>query len=108
MIYKFGEIVLIAFHFTDGRGVKKRPAIVLLDSEDNDVLLARVTSQPVNTIFDLTIKDWQKAGLLKPSFIRLHKLATIETILIDRKLGILSDDDLEQVKKKLLEIYTKL
>jgi mRNA interferase MazF len=105
MIYQLGDIVLIAFPFSDGRRVKKRPAIVLLDSKDNDLLLARVTSQPVNTTFDLFIKKWREAGLLKPSYIRLHKLATIETVLVDRKLGTLSDDDLTQIKQKLSEIY---
>jgi mRNA interferase MazF len=107
-MYKFGDIVLIAFPFTDGYGVKKRPALVILDTGDHDVLLARITSQHVNTDFDVQVAAWEDAGLLTRSYIRLHKLATIETVLIDRRLGKLSLADLAEVKKKLTDIYENL
>ena len=38
--FKTGTVVLIHFPFTDGSSAKKRPALVLLDSGDNDLLLA--------------------------------------------------------------------
>jgi hypothetical protein len=44
-IYKFGDIVLIGFPHTDLQGISKRPAIVLYDSGDQDVLLARIITQ---------------------------------------------------------------
>lgn len=105
-MYKFGDIVLIAFPFTDGYGVKKRPALVILDTGDHDVLLARITSQYVSTDFDIQIAEWEEAGLLTRSYVRLHKLATIETVLIDRRLGKLSPTDLAEIKQKLSDIYT--
>lgn len=43
--YNFGDIVLIGFPHTDLQGVSKRPTIVLYDSGDQDVLVARVTTQ---------------------------------------------------------------
>jgi len=43
--YDFGDIVLIQFPHTDMRGVSKRPALILYDSGDQDVLVARITSQ---------------------------------------------------------------
>jgi mRNA interferase MazF len=42
--YNFGDIVLIGFPHTDLQGVSKRPAIVLFDSGDQDVLVARCKS----------------------------------------------------------------
>jgi mRNA interferase MazF len=36
--YNLGDIVLIGFPHTDLQGVSKRPAIVLYDSGDQDVL----------------------------------------------------------------------
>ena len=40
--YKFGDIVLIGFPHTDLQGISKRPAVVLYDSGDQDVLVARL------------------------------------------------------------------
>ncbi len=107
-MYRFGDIVLIAFPYSNNEGNKKRPALVLLDAGDNDVLLARITSQYVNTDFDVVISEWQQAGLLIPSYVRLHKLATLETMLIDRRLGHLSSNDLEKIEAKLSEIFSDL
>jgi hypothetical protein len=39
------------------------------------------------------ITEWQSAGLLAPSVIRLHKLATIEKAPIRRPLGQLQSAD---------------
>jgi mRNA interferase MazF len=71
--YKSGDIVLIEFPHTDLQGISKRPAIVLYDSGDQDILLARVTTQEYTTETDYKILDWQKSGLLAESYIRLSK-----------------------------------
>jgi mRNA interferase MazF len=104
-MYSIGDILLIAFPFTSGGTSKKRPALVLLDTGDADVLVARITSQISNSEYDIIIDEWQNAGLLVPSYIRLHKLATLEKVLIDKKLGELSALDLEKVREKLTEIF---
>ena len=39
--YQPGEVVLVAFPFTGGPHVKRRPALVILDSGDADVVVAR-------------------------------------------------------------------
>jgi mRNA interferase MazF len=57
-IYKFGDIVLIGFPHTDLQGISKRPAIVLYDSGDQDVLLARITTQEYTTEADYKIHEW--------------------------------------------------
>ena len=93
MNYKFGEIVLIAFPFTSGVGSKKRPALVLCDADDPDILVARITSQPVFEKDGLVLTDWSFAGLLIPSTVRLHKVATLEKSLVSCTLGTLSVRD---------------
>lgn len=45
--YRFGEVVLLAFPFASRREVKRRPALVLLDTGNADILVARITSQDV-------------------------------------------------------------
>jgi hypothetical protein len=64
--YQPGDIVLVAFPFTGGASSKDRPALVLLDGGDADILAARVTTQPYQTPFDVRLSDWQQAGLLAP------------------------------------------
>ena len=103
--YSFGDIVLIGFPHTDLQGISKRPAIVLYDSGDQDVLLARVTTQEYLTETDYRIPNWQKGGLLAESYIRLGKQATIEKRFIIRKLGSLEAKDVEVLKSILRRMF---
>lgn len=105
-MYQVGDIVLIVFPFTDGVNAKKRPALVVLDTNDGDVLVARVTSKLAYSAFDVIIKDWKNAGLLLPSCIRLHKIASLEAKLIEKKIGALSITDLQEVKEKLSTLFS--
>lgn len=41
--YKFGDVVLVVFSQTDG-SKKQRPALVVLDTGDDDIVLAPVTT----------------------------------------------------------------
>ncbi len=103
--YNFGDIVLIGFPHTDLQGISKRPSIVLHDSGDQDVLLARNTTQEYTTETDYKIPDWQKSGLLAESYIRLGKQATIEKRLIIRRLGTLEAKDIEVLKSILKRMF---
>jgi mRNA interferase MazF len=49
---------------------------------------------------EFIIQDWQGAGLLKPSAVKAA-ITTVEARLVRRRLGHLSDYDLEQLKKML-------
>ena len=85
--YLPGDLVLVDFPFTTSGPGKPRPALVVLDAGDADVVLARVTTQPKNTPFDVTISGWKQSGLLAPSTVRLHKLATLAKSRVGRHLG---------------------
>lgn len=106
--YKPGEILLLKFPFSDASDVKRRPALVLIDVGDNDVVVARVTTHHTRSSFDVEIKNWQEAGLKAASVIRLDKLATLEKNLIDRKLGRLSIEDWARVRSKLRELWDSI
>ena len=45
MTYRFGDVVLLDYPFTDGVGSKRRPGLVLIPENDGDILFARITSQ---------------------------------------------------------------
>lgn len=96
--YHPGELVLVEFPHTDAAVGKTRPAIVVLDTGDADVVLARVTTQSQSSAFDVVIQDWQHANLLAPSIVRCHKLATIAKGRIQKRLGSVSALDRENLR----------
>jgi len=104
--YKFGEIVLIGFPHTDLQGISKRPAVVLYDSGDQDVLVARITTQQYATEADYRIADWKKCGLLADSYIRLGKQATIEKQYVIKQLGTLAVPEIKNLKSILRQILS--
>jgi mRNA interferase MazF len=106
MTYRPGDVVLLVFPFTDGVRQKQRPALVLLDADDSDIVVARITSQPYTTVFDVALLDHAEAGLLLPSVVRLHKLATLEKTMILRCLGHLAASDWARVKSVLNELWS--
>ncbi|WP_442921954.1 type II toxin-antitoxin system PemK/MazF family toxin [Microcoleus sp. S1D4] len=69
---------------------KRRPGLILLDTGDEDTIVAKITSQIPRTTFDVEIQEWQQAGLKRPSVVRLHKLNTLQKSLVERRLGILA------------------
>ena len=95
--YAAGDIVLLEFPFTDTAGSKRRPALILLDTGDDDIVVARVTGQLSAAPQDVTLDEWQQAGLLLPSVVRLHKVATLQRRLVDKKLGRLMPADWSRV-----------
>ncbi|MEI7899353.1 MAG: type II toxin-antitoxin system PemK/MazF family toxin [bacterium] len=95
--YAAGDIVLLEFPFTDAAGSKRRPALILLDTGDDDIVVARVTGQLSATSQDVTLDEWQQAGLLLPSVVRLHKVATLQRKLVDKKLGRLAPGDWSRI-----------
>ncbi len=105
--YRFGDLVLVPFPFTDQTGIKKRPAIVVsseaYQGHRPDVVLMAVTSQilrPAGGVGEVLITEWQKAGLPKASLIK-PVLTTIEKRLILRTLGALQEADRTALRQAL-------
>lgn len=99
--YKFGDIILVGFPHTDLVNTSRRPAIVIYDSNDQDVLVARVTAQEYVTETDYKIVQWKAGGLLAESYVRLAKQATIQKRHILKTLGTLNFAEIENIKKVL-------
>jgi len=56
---KFGDIIILRFPFTDSESIKKRPALVINDYGDGDIVVCRITSQMYYTQFDYYLETWQ-------------------------------------------------
>jgi mRNA interferase MazF len=100
-----GDVVLLAFPFSDGGQTKERPALVLLDTGDSDFVAARVTTQLYETPHDVLLTDWKRAGLLAPSVVRLHKVATLAKSRVNRRLGRLEAGDRQKVAALLPRLF---
>lgn len=90
--YRFGDVVLVVFPFTNLAGSKQRPAVVVSSQNYNsarpDIVIMAITSQlrPKPDFGETLIDEWQGARLLKPSAVK-PIFATIEQNLILRTLG---------------------
>ena len=80
--------------------------MILLDTGDEDIVVSRITSQSPKSDFDVVIEDWEKAGLLLPSIVRVNKIATLEKSIVERKLGSLSNNDWQNVQNKLNQLWS--
>jgi mRNA interferase MazF len=102
----FGEVVLVAFPFTNQLGRKQRPAVVVSSAAYQqarpDVILIGITSQVPSApgVGEVVLSDWQGAGLLKPSAIK-PVLFTVERRWVVKTLGQLKDPDQQALRAAL-------
>jgi len=101
----FGDVVLIKFPFSSGLESKKRPAFIIRDTHDGDVILCRITSKIYNSKYDYFIERWVGLGLKLPSVIRLHKIATVEYSMIEKVMGTFSDIEKNEIEKILSNVF---
>lgn len=106
--YRSGEVVLLSFPFAGATGAKRRPALVLLDTGDEDIVVARLTSQVAHGPFDVELVEWRRAGLLLPSVARVHKVATLEKHLVERRLGSLTANDWARVRAATQQLWASI
>ena len=100
----FGDIVLLRFPYADGQTFKKRPALIINDYDDGDVIVCRITSQLYTSNQDIYIENWKKSGLKLPSVIRIHKIATLEKGMVEIIMGKIE----ESLKAKVQTLFANL
>ena len=100
---------MVVFPFTDQIGAKKRPAVVIHSrgyaKEHRNLILMAVTTQPkpLGIFGETPITQWQRAGLKAPSVVK-PVIGTFDEHLIQRKLGRLTDKDIQGLRSALTEI----
>lgn len=87
-----GDIVLVLFPFSDLKGQKLRPALVLAQAEFDNVILCQITSKSYSskTAIKLTAAEFAEGGLPITSYIRPDKLFTAEISIIQKVAGKLN------------------
>ncbi len=100
-----GDIVLIPFPFTDLTGSKLRPALILAETS-LDVTVSFITTQlQWQEPTDVLLQPNSNNGIKKTSIIRLSKIATIDTSLVLGKIGVLNNQQFNEVNLKLKIVF---
>jgi len=108
-----GKVVLVPFPFDDLTGTKVRPAVCLTESigVHRHVILAFISSQtpqnlgPTDMVLHPNQSDFRKTGLRVASVLRLHRMVTLTTNLIQRELGELSLALQQEMDQKLTVLF---
>ncbi len=105
MNYKQGDIVLVNVIFSEGFGIKKRPALIISDkyyhNNRQEIIIAAITGNTERILpGDTKIKEWQQAGLKFPSLVT-GIIQTLKINTIERKSGELSSPDFLKYKNNL-------
>ena len=94
--YLLGDVVTLLDPVAGGR--LARPALILADTGDDDIVVARITTHQARDSFNVPVNDLSQASLDRPSVVRPHKLATLNRSRVNRKIGTLSASDLGRVR----------
>lgn len=103
-----GDIWLTYLHFIDKPETGKVRPVLVVDVREEDLLVValKVTSKTKDDgRRDMAIENWQSAGLVKPSYIRLDQAfeLRISDLLRDEPLGAIDESLLEQVLTRVRE-----
>ena len=109
---KPGDIVLVRFPFAELAAAKKRPALVLAgtsrSARNRLAILAMITSQVESLRLegDVVVSQWQAAGLLHPSLLRLAKVATVDADLVEKTIGRLAPLDRDAARAAFRRVFS--
>ena len=98
-----GQVVLATFPFSDLSSNKLRPCLVIGIADLNDILLCQITSKNYGSRKSVKLlkSDFSRGSIVINSFIRPDKIATLDRAKIKRKLGVITEVKLNEVKERL-------
>lgn len=103
-----GDVVVIPFPFSDLSRNKNRPAFVIKDLPDNDILLCQITSKPNRDSFSIpSLKsDFKNGKLSIESNIRVNKIFTADKKIILHKAGTVKEKYCDKIIDKIVKLIT--
>ncbi len=102
-----GSVVLVAFPFSNLKGQKVRPALVLAKVEFGNFILCQITSKPYTSKISICLKpaDFATGGLPVVSYVRPDKLFTADTTIIKKTVGQLTATTKNLVLKNIRALF---
>ena len=102
-MHKFGEVILAQLQFNDTYEVKIRPALVLIEEQDN-IDVAGITSN----LKMRGILLRKSEGAIKDSVIKLNYIFTVSREMVSKVLFHLNLDKKKKVFNELIRRLEKL
>lgn len=101
-----GDVVVMPFPFSDLTQAKKRPALVLVELQGDDVILCQITSQPVKDEYAVPLEDsnFGVGGLRRKSNIRPNRIFTADQRILLYQVGRLRPSKVEEVVETIVNI----
>ena len=102
-----GDIVLVSFPFSDLKGQKVRPALVVAKAEFNDLILCQITSKPYSSKIAIRLEpaDFKLGNLPVVSFVRPDKLFTADQTIVGGIAGKLRKTTSSKVLRKIRSLF---
>jgi len=103
-----GEVVVLPLPQTDLTPGKRRPALVVAELPGDDVILCQITSQARADGFEVPLRagDFAQGRLQVDSFIRSHRLFTVDHAKILYSAGRVTTSKLGEVRAKIRGLFT--
>ncbi len=104
-----GDVISVPFLFSDASATKRRPALIIAESDSNNIILCPITSKPGREYeIKLEDQDFMFGKLnLSPCYIRPNIIATVDKSNVIRNIGKLRDEKINQVIATIIEILQK-
>lgn len=105
---RVGSVVLVTFPFSNLKGQKIRPALVLANVEFDNIILCQITSKSYTSKAAICIKseDFSEGNLPVTSFVRPDKLFTADTTIIKKVTGQLTPKVKNKILKSVRGLFT--
>ena len=106
--FTVGSVVLVTFPFSNLKGQKLRPALVLAKVEFNNLILCQITSKPYTSKISIRLKptDFATGGLPVISYVRPDKLFTADATIIKKTIGKLTVSTTGEVLESVRALFT--
>lgn len=97
------------FPFTNALATKRRPAVIIAESDSNNLIVCPITSKPGRDYeIKLEDQDFRVGKLdLSPCYIRPNIIATVDKSNVIRHIGCLKFEKTNEVIKQIIEILQK-
>ena len=103
------SLISVPCPFSDASATKRRPALIIAESDSNNIILCPITSKPGREYeIKLEDQDFMFGKLnLSPCYIRPNIIATVDKSNVIRNIGKLRDEKINQVIATIIEILQK-
>ncbi len=107
--FTVGNVVLVSFPFSNLKGRKIRPALILAQVEFDNLILCQITSKSYSSKTAISIEkaDFSEGCLPLKSFVRPDKMFTADMSIITGRSGKLTSSKIRIILTKVRKLFTK-